>query len=65
VEHSGAGDQAQPDRHEAYQKRHARRGEKRARPGLPAEAKLRNFSAFDLALNHAVAAAAPALSRAG
>jgi phosphonoacetate hydrolase len=33
--------------------------------GLSAEAKLRNFSAFDLALNHAVAAAAPALSRAG
>ena len=37
----------------------------RRTPGLPAEAKLRNFSAFDLALNHAVAAAAPALSRAG
>jgi phosphonoacetate hydrolase len=36
----------------------------RATPGLAADAKLRNFSAFDVALNHAVAAAAPALSRA-
>ena len=37
----------------------------RRAPGLPAEAKLRNFSAFDLALNHAAVAATPALSRAG
>ncbi|MFO1058636.1 MAG: phosphonoacetate hydrolase [Dongiaceae bacterium] len=36
----------------------------RATPGLAADAPLRNFSAFDLALNHAAAAAAPALSRA-
>ena len=36
----------------------------RRTPGLPADARLRNFSAFDLALNHAVAADAPVLSRA-
>jgi phosphonoacetate hydrolase len=35
----------------------------RPTPDLSVDAKLRNFSAFDLALNHAVAAA-PALSRA-
>jgi phosphonoacetate hydrolase len=36
----------------------------RPTPGLAADVPLRNFSAFDLALNHTVAVAAPALSRA-